>query len=116
MQRYLSSAAKAAKKSIYRYRLGAVVIKNRKIISSGYNKTKSHPLLFKDYDFYSIHAECDAILRASGGDTLVVVRIRKDGSLATSKPCYKCKEFIRDSGIKRIIYVDQHGEPIEERI
>jgi deoxycytidylate deaminase len=89
--------------------LGALVFKGKRVISNGFSKNKSHPLLAK-YGYYAIHAECDAILRASEGDTLLVVRILKNGKFACSKPCAKCLKFAKDYGIKTIFFVDWDGK------
>jgi len=85
-------------------------LSKNKIVSKGFNKLKTHPKLHKEYGYYSIHAECDAVLRASKGDTLVVVRILRDDSLACSKPCVKCLTFLRDHGIKKVIYIDWNSD------
>lgn len=73
--------------------------------------------LFRDYDLYSIHAECDALLRGGFiGDTLVVARLLKNGQLGCSRPCDKCMEYIKNSNIKKIIYMDWHNNLVVERI
>jgi deoxycytidylate deaminase len=61
-------------------------------------------MLFNKYGFYSIHAEADAVMDARGGDTLVVVRIAKNGNLTCSFPCDRCINFMRDNGIKTVHY------------
>lgn len=105
MNRFLNVATGEARKSTYLYRLGAVVLRKNKIVGRGYNKLKTHPKLSK-YGYYSCHAECDAIMRASEGDTLVVVRLLKSGKLCCSKPCDRCLKFAKDYGIKKIYYID----------
>jgi len=54
----------------------------------------------------STHAEMSAIISLQGkkADTLLVVRVGKDGTLRDSKPCKYCYEFILRSGIKKIYY------------
>ena len=96
-------------------RLGAIVLHRGKIVSRGHNKLKSHPTLSK-LGYYGIHAECDALMRSHCGDTLIVVRILKNGRLACSKPCEKCLKFISSYGIKRVLYIDWNESVQEMRL
>ena len=107
-------AVEEARKSTYRKRLGAVVFSKNKVVGRGHNKLKTHPKLSK-MGYYTIHAECDALMRASGGDTLVV-HIFKNGNLACSKPCERCMVMAKSYNIKRVIYVDWNGSVQEMRI
>jgi deoxycytidylate deaminase len=52
------------------------------------------------------HAECDALMRASKGDVLIVVRLHKSGKLSCSKPCKRCLKMAKEFGIKRIFFTD----------
>jgi deoxycytidylate deaminase len=92
------------------FKHGAVVLNKNRIISKGFNSLKTNPQLKKKYNYWSIHAESQAIMRANKGDTILVVRILKDGSLTCSKPCDKCIEHARDNGIKKIYYSNWNGE------
>lgn len=102
--------------STYLYRLGAVVVSKKRITGKGFNKTKTHPFLHKKYAYRSIHAECDAAMKAASGDTLIVVRIGKKGNLTCSRPCEKCMRFIKDYGIKTIYYSDWDGSMKELKV
>ena len=52
-----------------------------------------------------------AVMKSKGsGDTLIVVRIAKNGSLTCSRPCDRCIGFMRDHGIKYVIFSDWNGE------
>ena len=90
-------------------RLGAVVVSKKRVAGKGFNKAKTHPLLHNKYAYRSIHAECDAALKAAQGDTIVVVRVMKNGKLTCSRPCEKCMRFIKDYGIKKVYYSDWDG-------
>lgn len=93
------------------YRHGAVVFSKKRPTGKGYNSLKSRPLLKDKYKYFSTHAECQSILNAKGkGDTLIVVRILKNGQLSESKPCNKCLAFAKDYGIKKIYYSTWSGE------
>lgn len=97
------------KKSVFK--LGAVIIKNGKIVGRGYNY-KTNNIKFINYGCnQSIHAECLAIQRARRkGEIIIIVRILRDGTLTMAAPCKKCFEAIKKSGIKTIIYSDWNGE------
>jgi deoxycytidylate deaminase len=87
------------------YRLGAVVIRKNRIVGKGFNSTKTHPMLHR-LGYHSTHAECDAMMHASEGDTLIVVRVLKNGKLTCAKPCKDCLIFAKQYGIKKIVYSD----------
>jgi len=89
----------------------------RKVIAKGYNKTKTNPNLVK-FGFYGgvIHSECASMMKAAKGDTLVVIRILKDGSLSCSKPCIHCLAYAKNFGIKTIVYSDWSGDLREIKI
>lgn len=107
----LRAAINAAANSTHLFRVGCTVIRNGKIVSTGYNKIKTHPELRIKYEHYSIHGECDALLRADkSGDTIVVARIMKDGSLGQSKPCPKCMKFITDCGVHTVYFTNDLGD------
>jgi deoxycytidylate deaminase len=74
-------------------------------VSKGRNILKTHPSLAKR-GYYSTHAECMALMKANEGDTLIVVRIHKDGAFSCSKPCERCLILAKEYGIKRIFYTD----------
>jgi deoxycytidylate deaminase len=106
MKNYVKIAIQEASKSTYGHKLGAVVLRKNRIVGKGFNKLKTNRMLREQYGYYSIHSECAAILDGARGDTLVVVRLMKNGSLSCSKPCEKCVVFAKDFGIKTIIYTD----------
>lgn len=63
-------------------------------------------------DFLSncLHAEVSAIQKASTDiDTLVVLRKTKDGRMASARPCNLCMSFIKEKGIKQIVYSTPSG-------
>lgn len=108
LDRFLSGAGKEARKSDRKQKHGAIVLRRNKPIAYGHNKTKTHPRVDK-YGHYCIHAECDALMKEASGDTLLVVRIMKNGTFSCSKPCARCLEFIKDYGIKKVFYTDWCG-------
>jgi len=109
MNRFEKIVSDLARKSCQKYKVGAIVLLKGKIIGKGFNSRKSHPLLKNMYGFCSMHAECSALLKTdTKGDTIIVFRIKKDG-FGCSKPCHRCQRFIKDNGIKKVIYTNNAG-------
>ena len=92
-----------------RRQVGALLVKDKMIISDGYNGTPSgfenncedkNNLTFP----YVLHAEANAITKvaksnnSSEGATLYV----------TSSPCVECAKLIIQSGIRRVVYKDDY--------
>ena len=109
-RRYLRMARIWAENSYcQRRQVGALVVKNKMIISDGYNGTPSgFENVCEDADGitypYVLHAEANAItkLARSGNNS--------DGSTlyVTAAPCIECSKLIIQSGIKRVVYAEQY--------
>lgn len=88
-----------------RKKVGALIVKDRMIISDGFNGT---PTGFENYcedeagytKWYVLHAEANAILKVASstqsckGATLYI----------TLSPCKECSKLIHQSGIIRVVY------------
>ena len=91
-----------------RRKVGALLVKDRVIISDGYNGTPSGFENVCEEDGvtkpYVLHAEANAITKvaksgnSSEGATLYV----------TASPCLECSKLIIQSGIKRVVYRDEY--------
>ena len=92
-----------------RRKVGALLVKDRTIISDGYNGTPSgFENICEDEDGvtkpYVLHAEANAITKvaksgnSSEGATLYV----------TASPCAECAKLIIQSGISRVVYRDAY--------
>ena len=91
-----------------RLKVGAVIVKNKRIISSGYNGFPSntpHVSIMRDtHEQNTIHAEQNAIADAACRGVSI-----KDATIyITHYPCINCTKFIIASGIKNIIYSDDY--------
>jgi dCMP deaminase len=107
---YLAMAEVWAQNSYCKRRkVGALLVKDRTIISDGYNGTPSgFENICEDEDGvtkpYVLHAEANAITKvaksgnSSEGATLYV----------TASPCAECAKLIIQSGIKRVVYRDAY--------
>ena len=96
-----------------RKQVGAIIVKDRMIISDGYNGTPSGFENCCEDDenktkWYVLHAEANAILKVArstqscDGATLYI----------TFSPCKDCSKLIHQSGIKRVVY-HQHYKDTE---
>jgi len=91
-----------------RSKVGAVLVKDGNIISFGYNGTPSGMNNCCEEDNVTlkhvIHAECNAILKAAKTGNSV------DGSTLylTLSPCLDCSKLILQSGIKRVVYLNEY--------
>lgn len=109
---YMRMALEWAKLSYCkRKQVGAIIVKDRMIISDGYNGT---PTGFDnccedekgDTKWYVLHAEANAIMKvasstqSSQGATLYI----------TMSPCKECSKLIHQSGIKRVVYKDAYKD------
>ncbi|MEZ7763618.1 dCMP deaminase family protein [Prevotella nigrescens] len=108
--RYLRMACVWAENSYCkRRRVGALVVKEKMIISDGYNGTPSgFENICEDENGitkpYVLHAEANAItkLARSGNNS--------DGSTlyVTASPCIECAKLIIQAGIKRVVYGEKY--------
>ena len=107
--RYLRMARIWAENSYCKRRqVGALVVKDKMIISDGYNGTPSgFENVCEDNNVtkpYVLHAEANAITKLarssnnSEGSTLYV----------TASPCIECSKLIIQSGIKRVVYAEKY--------
>lgn len=112
---FLSVARYFAKKSSARQRHGAVVVKSGRVIGTGYNKNKNHPLQVSPEHIKthcSRHAEVEAIRDARfavEGATLYVARVNNQGQDRNSKPCQYCQAVISATKIKKVIYTESEN-------
>lgn len=115
----IRKALKVANESLfYRARVGAVIAKGSRILSTGCNKIGYSKLLPDRPYPESIHAEQAAIInllrerRLSdlAGATIYVSRIGSGGSPRLARPCNYCHQLIESVGIKEVIFTTNTGE------
>ncbi len=94
-----------------RRQVGALIVKDRMIISDGYNGTPSgfenHCEDDEGYTkWYVLHAEANAILKVASstqsckGATLYI----------TLSPCKECSKLIHQAGIVRVVYLQEYKD------
>ncbi|MDO9036763.1 MAG: dCMP deaminase family protein [Lutibacter sp.] len=94
-----------------RKQVGALIVKDRMIISDGFNGTPTgfeNPCEDKagDTKWYVLHAEANAILKVAAS-----TQSCKDSTLyITMSPCKECSKLIHQSGIKRVVYANAYKD------
>lgn len=110
----IKQCIKEAESSNYKLKVGCVIFKGKRIISSGHNGNRScriHPK-YQDYP-NSLHAEQDALIGMDWNSlrkcNILVLRLCPSGKLAESRPCSKCFSLLKYVGIKNIYYSTRSG-------
>jgi dCMP deaminase len=94
-----------------RRRVGALIVRDRMIISDGYNGTPSGFENFCEDEegytkWYVLHAEANAILKVAGS-----TQSCRDATLyITMSPCKDCSKLIYQSGINRVVYMEGYKD------
>ena len=109
---YLKMALEWAKLShCKRKKVGALIVKNRMIISDGYNGT---PSKFEnccedengETKWHVLHAEANAILKTASS-----AQDCNEATLyLTMSPCKDCSKLIHQAGIKRLVYITEYKD------
>lgn len=108
--RYLRMARIWAENSYcQRRKVGALVVKDKMIISDGYNGTPSgfENICEDEANVtkpYVLHAEANAITKLARSSN------NSDGSTlyVTASPCLECAKLIIQSGIRRVVYGEEY--------
>ncbi len=94
-----------------RKQVGAIIVKDRMIISDGYNGT---PTGFENFcedeegytKWYVLHAEANAISKVASS-----TQSCKGGTLyITLSPCKECSKLIHQAGIVRVVYSEAYKD------
>ncbi len=109
-QRYLKMAIIWAQNSYCKRRkVGALLVKDKMIISDGYNGTPAgFENICEDENNltkpYVLHAEANAITKvAKSGNSSLGATL-----YVTSSPCLECAKLIIQAGIKRVIFTENY--------
>jgi len=88
--------------------VGAVIVRDRTILSTGYNGsirgmphcTDAGHMMENDHCVATIHAEANAIIQAAKNGVII------DGAMiyVTASPCWNCFKQIANAGVRRIVY------------
>lgn len=102
------AAIEALKSTHKQHRMGAVIVKGGRVLSTGYNTMQPSARLGTN----TRHAEAHAILKllkegrlhSLAGADLYVTRFTRGGSVGLSRPCSACAELARSVGVSRVFY------------
>ena len=129
---YFLEIAKAVgrRATCLRRRYGAIVVKDKIIISTGYNgaprgeancidtgvceRERLHVPKGQNYELcVAVHAEQNAIINADPvkmeGASIYVVGYNADGTLASGNPCLHCRRMLRNARLSQVIYYETDG-------
>ena len=129
---FLNIAQEVGKRSTcLRRRYGAIIVKDKIIVSTGYNgaprgedncidtglceRERLHIPKGERYELcVSVHGEANAIINADPlkmqDATIYIVGINvADGSFASGAPCLMCRRLIKNAQIAKVIYRDTDG-------
>lgn len=111
------------------YKIGCVVAYKNKVLSIGYNTSKTHPLQMEfnrergvSPQYPSrLHAEIHALSKIKDMDIpwekvkVYIYRGHKNGAPANARPCHACMQMMKSLGIRNIFYT-QDGSYCHEEI
>lgn len=109
-ENYFMNIAKeaAARSTCDRKHVGAVIVRDKTILSTGYNGSirgmphcdEAGHLMEAGHCVATIHAETNAILQAAKNGVMI------DGAeiYITASPCWSCFKMLANAGIKKICY------------
>jgi len=100
--------------------VGAVIVKNKKLLSLGYNGAPKgfndneipdskdrNDLPIKRKTTYMLHAEVNAVLNYGGS----LQDLEGASIYVTTSPCFECAKVLAQVGIKRVIYKTEYNKP-----
>ena len=118
----------ATRSTCLRRHVGAILVKDKRILASGYNGAPSGlkhceevGCLRADSSIPSgerhelcrgLHAEQNAIIQAANHG----ISIKGSILYCTNKPCVICTKMIINAGIKKIYYEEGYDDPLSDRM
>jgi len=88
------------------------------ILSIRSNSYKTHPRMVKlsrsaqwGSKKIFLHAEVAALVSSQNKvHTIIIARMRRDGSLAIARPCPICQLAIKEAKVKKVYFTNEQGE------
>jgi dCMP deaminase len=124
----------SSRSTCMRRKYGAVIVKDRVIISTGYNGAprgetncidagvcKRKSLNVPPGERYelcvAVHAEQNAIINGPPermkGSTIYIAGFEEDNTVANGHPCLLCRRMIKNAQITEVVYLNKDGEIIK---
>ncbi len=97
-----------------RAHVGAIIVKDRRILTTGYNGAPAGlphcdeigHLMINDHCVRTLHAEQNAIIQAA----LHGVSVAGGTIYVTHQPCLTCAKMIINAGIRRVVYAGHYPD------
>jgi len=118
----------ANRSTCLRRKVGAILVKNRRILATGYNgvpsgirhceevgclrEKRSVPSGERHELCRGLHAEQNLIIQAAFHG----IAINQSILYCTNKPCVICTKMIINAGIKKVYYEDGYDDPLSEEM
>jgi dCMP deaminase len=112
---FMDISLQVAKRSTCdRLRVGAIIVKDRRILTTGYNGAPAGlphcdevgHLMIDGHCVRTLHAEQNAIIQAA----LHGVSVQGSTLYVTHQPCLTCAKMIINAGIRRVVYGGQYPD------
>ncbi|MFY0575703.1 deoxycytidylate deaminase [Cystobacter fuscus] len=110
----------ASRATCDRKHVGALLVRDRTILSTGYNGSiRGMPhcsdvghLMENGHCVATVHAEANAIIQAAKNGVRIDSERDKPTTLyTTASPCWPCFKLIANSGVNRIVYGEFYRDP-----
>lgn len=114
---HIKRAIKVAETSTYKWKLGAVVTNNGRVLGFSPNKFRNSPTINPNHA--TTHAEIAALLKCykiARHGTIYVARVDSFSRTRLAKPCEMCKIGLELAGIRTIVYTNEEGSFTVERL
>lgn len=103
-----------------RARVGAIIVKDKRILTTGYNGAPAGlphcddvgHLMIAGHCVRTLHAEQNAIIQAAYHG----VAIAGATLYCTVQPCLVCAKMIVNAGIRRVVYAGEYPDPAAARL
>ncbi|HEY8347497.1 MAG TPA: cytidine/deoxycytidylate deaminase family protein [Symbiobacteriaceae bacterium] len=110
----------ARRSTCNRRSVGAVLVRDKRILTTGYNGSPSGLphctdvgcLMVDGHCVRAIHAEQNAIIQAA----LHGINLQGATCYVTSAPCVHCSKMLIAAGIRRIVYMDEYTETLGQEM
>lgn len=113
----MSIALQVAKRSTCdRANVGAIIVKDRRILTTGYNGSPAGlphcddigHLMVEGHCVRTLHAEQNAIIQAAYHG----VSVQESTLYVTHQPCLNCAKMIINAGIRRVVFAGAYPDPL----
>ena len=126
--RFMAIAQEVAKwSSCLRHNVGCVIVKDKKIVATGYNGAPCGITTCKDNGFcyknsvgiesgpincFATHAEQNALMQSAKYG----ISINESTLYCTHKPCNICLKLIINAGITRVVYEEEYEDTFASKL